>query len=42
MRNRVVHDYGHVDFAIVWETDQTHLPLLFKELEAFCAERGDA
>ena len=41
MRNRVVHDYGHVDFEIVWETVQTHLPLLFKELEAFFAERGD-
>jgi uncharacterized protein with HEPN domain len=32
MRNRVVHDYGHVDFEIVWETVQTHLPVLFKEL----------
>jgi uncharacterized protein with HEPN domain len=25
MRNRVVHDYGNVDFEIVWETIQTHL-----------------
>jgi uncharacterized protein with HEPN domain len=23
MRNRVVHDYGNVDFQIVWETVQT-------------------
>jgi uncharacterized protein with HEPN domain len=42
MRNRVVHDYGHVDFEIVWETVQTHLPLLVKELGDFFAERGDA
>jgi uncharacterized protein with HEPN domain len=42
MRNRVVHDYGNVDFEIVWETVQTHLPLLWKELQAFFAERGEA
>lgn len=41
MRNRVVHDYGHVDFEIVWETVQTHLPTLFKELETYFAERPD-
>jgi uncharacterized protein with HEPN domain len=42
MRNRVVHDYGNVDFEIVWETVQTHLPQLFKELQRFLAERGEA
>ena len=42
MRNRVVHDYGNVDFEIVWETVQTHLPLLFKELQRFFAQRGEA
>jgi len=42
MRNRVVHDYGNVDFQIVWETVQTHLPSLFKELQEFFAERGEA
>ena len=42
MRNRVVHDYGNVDFEIVWETIQDHLPLLFKELQRFFAERGEA
>ena len=42
MRNRVVHDYGQVDFEIVWETVQTHLPLLFKELGGFFSEREDA
>jgi len=41
MRNRVVHDYGNVDFEIVWETIQTHLPPLFKELEQFFAVRGE-
>jgi uncharacterized protein with HEPN domain len=42
MRNRVVHDYGNVDFEIVWETVQAQLPLLFKELQRFFAERGEA
>jgi len=37
MRNRVVHDYGHVDFEIVWETVETHLPSLLKELQRFFA-----
>jgi uncharacterized protein with HEPN domain len=26
MRNRVVHDYGHVDLEIIWEIVQIHLP----------------
>jgi uncharacterized protein with HEPN domain len=42
MRNRVVHDYGNVDFEIVWETVQRHLPSLFQELQQFFAERGEA
>jgi uncharacterized protein with HEPN domain len=42
MRNRVVHDYGNVDFEIVWETIQNHLPALFDELQRFFAERGEA
>ena len=41
MRNRVVHDYGNVDFEIVWETVQTHLPSLFQDLQDFFAERGE-
>ena len=41
MRNRVVHDYGHVDFEIVWETVETHLPSLLKELQRFFAGRGE-
>ena len=35
MRHRVVHDYGNVDFEIVWETVQTHLPPLLEQLNAF-------
>jgi uncharacterized protein with HEPN domain len=42
MRNRVVHDYGNVDFEIVWETIQDHLPALVDELQRFFAERGEA
>ncbi len=41
MRNRVVHDYGNVDFEIVWETIQTHLRPLFEELQRFFAGRGE-
>ena len=33
MRNRLVHDYGHIDRAIVWSTLQTHLPALIVALE---------
>ena len=42
MRNRVVHDYGNVDFELVWETIQSHLPLRFRELQRFFVERGEA
>lgn len=33
MRNRVVHDYLHVDFDIVWDVASVHLPALAVELE---------
>jgi uncharacterized protein with HEPN domain len=42
MRNRIVHDYGHVDFEIIWETVQIHLPLLLAELQQFFADRQEA
>lgn len=42
MRNRVVHDYGNVDFEIVWETVQSHLPAFYEELQTFFLERGEA
>ena len=41
MRNRIVHDYGNVDLEIVWETVQSHLPSLVRELQEFFAERGE-
>ena len=34
MRNRLVHDYGHIDQAIVWSTLQAHLPSLIATLES--------
>jgi len=41
MRNRVVHDYGHIDLEILWEIVQSDLPILFMELKPFFAERGE-
>jgi uncharacterized protein with HEPN domain len=41
MRNRVVHDYGHVDLEIIWEVVQIHLPPLFAELRRFFEHRGE-
>jgi uncharacterized protein with HEPN domain len=35
MRNRLVHDYGQIDFEIVWETVSIHLPQLREDLERF-------
>jgi uncharacterized protein with HEPN domain len=42
MRNRVVHDYGQVDFEIVWEIVEQHMPLLLEQLERFFAARGES
>ncbi len=33
MRNRLIHDYGHVDFGIVWDAVQHDLPVLITNLE---------
>lgn len=35
MRHKVVHDYLHVDFDIVWGVVQSDLPSLIPELEKF-------
>jgi hypothetical protein len=35
LRNRVVHDYGHIDFEIIWEAVNDHLPLVCRDLSAF-------
>lgn len=33
MRNIIAHDYGEVDFELVWQTISTDIPLLIKKLE---------
>jgi len=33
MRNRIAHDYGRVNFRIVWKTVREDLPPLIDELE---------
>ena len=35
MRNRIVHDYRHIDIDVVWETATIDVPRLTKSLEAF-------
>jgi uncharacterized protein with HEPN domain len=35
LRKRVVHDYGKIDFEIVWETITIHLPKVRSELQAY-------
>jgi uncharacterized protein with HEPN domain len=35
MRNRVVHDYGEIDFEIIWETVTCHLPQVLTEIGEF-------
>ena len=34
MRNRIVHGYDEVDFDILWDAVELHLPPLIRELEA--------
>lgn len=38
MRHRVVHDYMHVDFDVVWEVAAADLPGLVKALEKIVCE----
>lgn len=33
LRNRIVHDYGHVDLSVVYDTLTEDIPWLIKELE---------
>jgi uncharacterized protein with HEPN domain len=35
MRNRIVHDYLHIDFDLVWDAATIHVPRLTGALEAF-------
>ena len=39
MRNRIAHDYGAVDFKIVWDVTQNAIEPLIASLEAFQTTR---
>ncbi len=32
MRNKLIHDYGHVDIELVWAVIENHLPELKKSV----------
>ena len=38
LRNMVAHNYGHVDFEIIWSIVQEDIPLLEKSLRAVLEE----
>ena len=40
LRNRVVHDYGQIDFEIIWEAVNHHLPKVRRVVSAFFADEG--
>ena len=33
MRNRIVHEYGNVDFSVVYQTVQNDMPVILEELK---------
>jgi len=39
-RNRLIHGYANVDFAVVWETIQGDLPQLRAQLQAIAVQIG--
>jgi uncharacterized protein with HEPN domain len=39
MRNRIAHDYGAVDFKIVWTVTQTEIEPLIAALETYFKKR---
>lgn len=41
MRNRIAHGYFDIDLDVVWETVQTALPELLKQLPAIRREAGE-
>ena len=41
MRNRIAHGYFDINLDIVWETVQTALPELLKQLSAVRPDAGD-
>jgi uncharacterized protein with HEPN domain len=42
MRNRVVHDYGQIDFEIVWEAATVHVAQVRTELATYFSTAGEA
>ncbi len=40
IRHRVVHDYGHVDPDIVWDTVQEDVPAILKKLKRILSDMG--
>jgi uncharacterized protein with HEPN domain len=32
MRNLMIHEYDHIDLAVVWDTVQNHLPTLIESI----------
>ena len=41
MRDRLIHDYGGVDYVIVWDAASTHAPELATRLRAIVAASED-
>jgi hypothetical protein len=41
MRNRIAHGYFEINLDIVWDTLQTALPELLKQLSAVCSNADD-
>jgi uncharacterized protein with HEPN domain len=42
MRNRIAHDYGRVDYRIVWEVTQKDILPLVTAVERYFAQRNSA
>ncbi len=42
MRNRIAHGYFEINLNVVWDTVQTALPELLKQLPAVCNDAQDA
>ena len=42
MRNRIAHDYGAVDFKIVWAVTQQEIEPLITALESYFKQRPAA
>lgn len=42
MRNRIAHDYGQVNFRIVWQVAKQELPNVIQELEQYLSKQKAA